>query len=159
MKLVSLSMTDHAVDGQVRPPCARPGLHDLFDSAIRQRGELFVSKQTQDDAFFTHRNCHVPSRAHHSLFHATHALIQRARWDISSRQIADPGRVRPLALIGKIIRQPVLFARDVVQDLREPQRFEPARGSWAQVSLVVVAVDDDGGVLLESGDSALVESC
>src|SRR5439155_4329483 len=37
---------------------------------------------------------------------------------------------------------PVGFAGGVVVDAGKAERFEPRRGSWAHVSLVVVAVDD-----------------
>jgi hypothetical protein len=38
------------------------------------------------------------------------------------------------------VRKPVGLARDVVVDPLEPERLEPARGSWAEVSETVVAV-------------------
>jgi len=44
---------------------------------------------------------------------------------------------------GEVVREPVGFAGDVVVDVLEAERFEPARGSWTHVSGVVVAVDDD----------------
>jgi hypothetical protein len=39
----------------------------------------------------------------------------------------------------------------------EAERFEPPRGSWAEVSLVVVAVDDHRPLAVELDQGALVQ--
>src|SRR6266511_1504532 len=46
---------------------------------------------------------------------------------------------------------------DVVVHAPEPHRLEPPRGSWAEVSLVVVAVDNHRPVAVELARRALVE--
>ena len=46
-------------------------------------------------------------------------------------------------------RQPVELPADVVVHLREPEAFEPPRGSWAQVSGRIPAVDEYGPERIE----------
>jgi hypothetical protein len=58
---------------------------------------------------------------------------------------------------GEVVGEPVGFSGDVVVDVLEAERVEPARGSWAHVSEVVVAVDDDRPVGVERGGRAPVE--
>src|SRR5262249_27387847 len=62
---------------------------------------------------------------------------------VRSGESADTGAAVGLSLEGKPEGAPVRLAGDVVVYASEVHRFEPPRGSWAHVSLVVVAVDDD----------------
>jgi hypothetical protein len=71
--------------------------------------------------------------------------IRRPAGDgIVPSQVTDLGLAGPRSLDGAPVDEPVDLARDVVIDLGEPERFEPARGSCAEVSERVPAVDDDG---------------
>ena len=52
--------------------------------------------------------------------------------------------------------EPVLFPRAIVEHLYETEAFEPPRGSRAQVSLLVIAINNDRAVALETGRRLLV---
>src|SRR5262249_18546960 len=56
-----------------------------------------------------------------------------------------PFRAFPWQAVG----QPIHLPGNVIKDLREAQAFEPRRGPVTEVSLRVMAVDNDGLVLLE----------
>jgi hypothetical protein len=55
------------------------------------------------------------------------------------------------------VGEPVGLAGGVVVDVLEAERFEPTRGSWAQVSDIVVAVDDDRTPSVERARAVSVE--
>ena len=69
-------------------------------------------------------------------------IVQPTGDDVVAGQIANGrfSRSRPLDLAA--IDKPVDLAGDVVVDLAEAQRFEPAPGSCTEVSEGVPAVDD-----------------
>jgi len=70
---------------------------------------------------------------------------------------ADAGAARPLTFDREPIRAPVGFTGAVVVDAREADTLEPPRGSWADVSLVVVAVRDHRKALVELAGRRAVE--
>ena len=69
------------------------------------------------------------------------------------RRVCD---CRPL-LRAEARRTPVGLACDVVVYAGEADAFEPPRGSWAQVSLGVVAVDDHRPLAVERGRRAPIQ--
>jgi hypothetical protein len=69
--------------------------------------------------------------------------------NITSDQIPNLGRVGALPLPRQAVGEPIRLAGNVIKDLRESQAFEPSRSPWAEVSLRVIAVDNDWLVLLE----------
>jgi hypothetical protein len=84
-------------------------------------------------------------------------VVETAGLNVLPSEAPDLRQPGLLSLGGKPVGQPVLFARDVVVDLLEAQRFEPARGSRAEVSYVVPAVDDDRPRLVQAGRGGGVE--
>src|SRR6266540_3829982 len=88
----------------------------------------------------------------YGLPHAGTNVPARTAGDVARRA----GRnVRPR--VRQAVRAPILLAGDVVVHAPEPHRLEPPRGSWAEVSLVVVAVDNHRPVAVELARRALVE--
>jgi len=70
-------------------------------------------------------------------------LIQTARGCVAMGDRADARLTRELSLTGQSRGEPVRFASVVTVDLGVPERFEPPRGSAAQVSINALAIDDD----------------
>ena len=70
---------------------------------------------------------------------------------------ADPRLASLRAFDGEAEAAPVGLAGGVVVDLLEADAFEPRRGSWAHVSLAVVAVDDHRSSLVEAARRFAVE--
>jgi len=50
------------------------------------------------------------------------------------------------------MRQPIGLSRFVVKDLFEAETLEPERGSGSQVSLIVIAMNDCGVLLIQACD-------
>lgn len=69
-----------------------------------------------------------------------------------------PGTIRRgIALYRQTVCEPVFLARDIVGDLGETELLEPPRGSGAEISLIVVAVDEHRPFAVELTLSTLVE--
>ena len=75
--------------------------------------------------------------------------VGRAGGRVGACDVSGPFLVGSFALHGHALRDPVLLSSCVRVDRAEPEGFEPHRGSWAQVSLMVVAVDDDRPACVE----------
>ncbi len=132
------------------------GVHDLHRPS--SRGRLHRADIRHHGTLRT-RLVRTPSapdmQTHRS---AACASVQSANVaQVRSQPPADRRSVGGGAFHGKVVGQPVDLARDVVVDLGEAERFEPARGSWAHVSKSVPAVDDHRPVPVEAGRRGGVE--
>jgi hypothetical protein len=68
-------------------------------------------------------------------------LIQSAFRNIPTNLMLD-GSLSECALSGHTHCNPVGFPRDIIIDFSESSGFEPRRGSCAEVSLIIPAIDD-----------------
>jgi len=89
----------------------------------------------------------VPSSHLHPLLYVANPFPQVAARNILPCYVANMGQCCVCAFLGQTRREPVRFARRVFEDLTETKCFEPPRGSWTYVSLVVVAVHDNRLIL------------
>src|SRR5512132_1637687 len=80
------------------------------------------------------------------LGHLAQAVRQAAGEYIASYTLANAGNSRPFSLRWQAAGLPVYLSRHVVKHLGEAQAFEPPRGSGAQVSTCIVAVDNHRSV-------------
>jgi hypothetical protein len=85
-----------------------------------------------------------------------HPLGQAARYNVVSGELTDGDEV-VVSFDREVVGKPVRLAGRVVVNVLEPERFEPARGSWAHVSDVVVAVGDDRPPPVKPGAAVLVQ--
>jgi hypothetical protein len=76
-------------------------------------------------------------------------VFQLARWEFGTGESADARGVRFLTLGRESGGKPVGLTGHVVRDVVESEGFEQPRCSWAEVSLVVPAVDDDWPAWIE----------
>src|SRR5207245_9535163 len=53
-------------------------------------------------------------------------------------------------------RDPICFSRRVVVHISESHTFEPRRGSWAEVSLVIPAIHDHWPIFVQTGHTRLL---
>src|SRR5205085_9276018 len=83
--------------------------------------------------------------------HVADALLEPAPWNISPCQRAHSRLLCLLSLHRHAVSKPVGLAGRVVVDLGKAERFEPPRGSWTDVSLEVVAVDDHRSIFAQLG--------
>src|SRR4051812_4021153 len=84
-------------------------------------------------------------------------ILQTARHDVAASEVDGARLCRLRTFAGQAAGEPVGLAGDVVVDVLEAERVEPARGSWAHVSETVVAVDDDRLGLVEVCGGGRVE--
>jgi hypothetical protein len=77
------------------------------------------------------------------LPYGIHSVTEAASWDIPPRDAACAIRGNGVSLGWQSTSCPIRFARGVAKDLGKTQADEPPRGSGAQVSLIIVAVNDD----------------
>jgi hypothetical protein len=68
------------------------------------------------------------------LAHRSNAVIQRAADHVVSSKLPGCWRLGVVTFDRQLVGQPVNLARVVIVDVSKSKRFEPARGSWAQVS-------------------------
>jgi hypothetical protein len=118
------------------------GIHHLFDGegGIAVQGTPAKPAQQHPSAA-----CHEPepvSRDEYPLPHLADPLLDPAGHHVVARKPTGGRGINLLAVDRQVVFKPIDLARHVVVDLGEPERFEPARGSWAHVSKRVPAVHD-----------------
>jgi hypothetical protein len=150
LEAVSLHEQGHLLDRNVRAERARARPHHVLDRPIAFSLELGPAEQAEHDALLVHDDTGVPSGGANALSNLVDRLVYPTRRHVAS---SDVGRARVLGVrpLGRQAgRQPVELAADAVVDLGEPESFEPPRGSWAQVSGGVPAVDDYGSTSIQA---------
>ena len=99
----------------------------------------------------------VPAGRLHTLQDLTNAVIEVTDGNITPDKIPNLGRVGALPLSRQAVGEPICLTGNVIKDLCESQAFEPSRSPCAEVSLPVVAVDNDRLVLLERCGGLAIE--
>ena len=137
------------VDRHVRAKRAGTRPHDSLDPLLVSFSELLGPEESQDDALVVDDHARIPSCRRRPFTNRAHGLLQSARRDVpaSHGSRASMRGVRPFRR--EPCRQPVELSADIVVHLPEPEAFEPPRGSWAQVSGHVPAVDEHGPERIE----------
>ena len=111
----------------------------------------------EDDASFVEDEARVPAATVEELAHVGQAIVEAAGRNVGPDVRCDPSSASLHTLEREPGAAPVGLSGHVVVDLLEPERLEPRRGSWAQVSLRVVAVDDHRAAALETLNALAVE--
>ena len=137
------------VDRYVRAKRAGTGPHDSLDPLLVSLSELLGPEESQDDTLVVDDYTRIPSCRRRPFTSRANRLLQSARRDIPASHVSSASTrgVRPFCW--EPCRQPVELSADVVVHLLEPEAFEPPRGSWAQVSGRVPAVDEYGPERIE----------
>jgi hypothetical protein len=126
----------HLVHADIGPIRARGRVHDVLDRRFGRHLEGFATHVAEDDALFVDDDAQVGVQVADSRPEMTGR-------DIADCQLADTRLAGQVAFEWQAVSQPVDLTRDVAVDVAETERFEPPRGSRAQVSLHVLTVDDD----------------
>ena len=139
----------YVVDRYVRAKRAGTWPHDSLDPLLVSLAELLGPEEPQDDALVVDDYTRIPSCRRRPFTSRANRLLQSARRDIPASHVSSASTrgVRPFCW--EPCRQPVELSADVVVHLLEPEAFEPPRGSWAQVSGRVPAVDEYGPERIE----------
>ena len=99
----------------------------------------------------------VPAGRLHTLQDLANAVIEVTHRNVTPDKIPNLGRVGALPLPRQAVGEPICLAGNVIKDLRESQAFEPSRSPWAEISLRVIAIDNDRLVLLERCGGLAIE--
>src|SRR5438034_3968086 len=135
---------------RARPDRARPERHRVFGRDALAGAQCPPAEETLDDAFAVRDDADLPLVAH-AFGDVGDELVGQAPRSIRTGDAPDARAAVGRALERKPERAPVGLARDVVVDAGEAEVFEPRRGSWARVSLGVVAVNDHRPLRVERG--------
>ena len=117
-------------------------LHDSLGSRIRVAFQDSLAEPPEQRAILGEDQGEPVGGAGDPLANGADALVQPGRGHILAEQVLGAGDVGLFPFGGKSVGEPVGLAQHVVVDPGEPQGLEPARGSWAQVSQPIPAVDD-----------------
>jgi len=131
------------IDRHVRAERTRTRPHDSLDRLLVPLPELRGPEKPQDHALVVHDHTRIPSRRRRAFTDRAYRLLQSAGGNIPASDVSrsSPRGVSPFG--GEPGRQPIELSVYVVVYLLEPEALEPPRGSWAQVSGRIPAVDDD----------------
>src|SRR5262249_2613599 len=151
----------HSLNERVRADARTDGArawgHRLLHAAVGVRGEHRTAQPAEHDAVVVDHDACIPARVSHALPTLGEPFVEPARRDVAVGGVARSAFRAPRAFARKPERAPALLPWDEVVDAGKAERFEPHRGSWAHVSLVVVAVDDHRAIPLELARRAFVE--
>jgi hypothetical protein len=126
---------------RARTKRARAERHRVFGPNLPARPQGGAAEETEDDSVAVRDDADLPLLAD-AFGRGGDELVGQARGRVATGDAADAGPAAGVSLEWQPERSPVGLAGDVVVDAGETESFEPRRGSWAQVSLGVVAVDD-----------------
>src|SRR5437660_2110217 len=152
-----LEVLGHRAHLQMWPEGHRTRLHHLLYQSRRTDARRLSVDHAQYDAFCIEDNRKLPLVRSHSSLHVAHALLEPACRNIAQRYIRQTRNVCLLAFARQPGSEPVRLAGLITIDIHESEACEPRRGPCAHVSLVVVAVDDEGSTGVESLGGLAVE--
>jgi hypothetical protein len=120
---------------------ARAERHRVFGSTLLARAQGRAAEKTEDDSFAVRDDADLPVVAD-AFGDGGDEFVGPAHRGVATGERADARPAVGVSVERQPERSPVGLAGDVVVDAGETESFEPRRGSWAQVSLGVVEVDD-----------------
>src|SRR6266511_3674075 len=141
----------HLLDRYVRTERAGTGPYHLLHGLVVSRFELLVPQQSQHDPLLVHHDARVPIDRPNPLADVADPLVERAGRNVLAGHVPGARALRIPALRREPGGDPVQLTGVVVVDLGEPEALEPPRGSWAQVSGRVPAIDDDRPGWIQAG--------
>ena len=97
------------------------------------------------DVLVIDNDVHLPS----ALRHVTEACCQMAGGHVLPYDVTSTEDMLQLAFPRQTAGKPINLAGDIVEHLGEAEALEPPRGSGAQVSDGVVAIDDNRHIALQ----------
>jgi hypothetical protein len=109
----------------------------------------FPAQQPEHNTCAVHNHTPVPTSRLDARRDLTNMVIDMTHWDIASHDLPNVGRARTVALSRQAIGEPIQLAGNVIKNPCKAQAFKPPRGPRAEVSLQVIAVNNNGLILLE----------
>src|SRR5262249_45741636 len=146
----------NGVDAGARPDRVRPRRHRALDGRVVRAVQGAPPEQAEYDLVFVGSDANVPPFGEPAS-HFRNGLVDATCRRLSACDACDARAAVCLSLERETIGSPVGFAGGVVVDAGEADAFEPPRGSWAHVSLVVVAIDDHRPFAIELARGVAVD--
>jgi hypothetical protein len=115
----------------------------LFGGGVRIGRDRVQTKRAEWRILAIDHDAHVPTRSSDAVVDIANAVIQVAGRRVRPREIAGMRDAGLLSFTGQSVCEPVRLACGVAKDLSKTETFEPPRGPRAQVSLIIVAIDDN----------------
>ena len=143
----SIHVSEHLGRGHIGAERARPGLHHVANAARRGTLELGLEHAAEYHALFVDDDARLPCAR--GATGDVHRVVEAAGGHVCPGDVFEVYEARGGSLKGQPVRAPVSLPGGVLVDLAEAEAFEPPRGPWAEVSLEIVAIDDDRVVLTE----------
>jgi hypothetical protein len=138
----------HLASPEIGPERHWGRVHDLLNSALGITVQLLMFDESQDDTVSIHDNERLPSITRGPIPHIAYPVFEPHGRNIAPGDICDARNASVVAFARQPGSEPVSLPRLVSVD-GEPESFEPRRGPRAQISLVVVAIGDDGSARVE----------
>jgi hypothetical protein len=107
-----------------------PRIHDLLDGHLRGTSKRVAADIPQHDAGLVHDHAAFLAGCLYSRLYISETIGETAGWHISAHTIFGTKNVGLFPFCRQATREPVDFARPIVEDLTEPKAFEPPRSSW-----------------------------
>ena len=116
---------------QVGAKRLRAGLRDIPHRAVRGAIQRAGRCSPEKRALVARDQRERVRRTLDCLAYVGYAIGGTAQHDVVAYHTSGDRRAGPFAFERQVVRQPIDLPGRVVIDLGEPERFEPARGSWA----------------------------
>src|SRR5215468_12533630 len=140
--ILSLQMFRRLLESPTRADSGGARLHQFFGGGVRVCDHRVQTQRAERHTPVIDHDAHVPTRSLNAVIDGADAVIQMAGRHVRPRQIAGAWDACLLPFAGKSVGEPIRLAGGVSKDLSKTETFEPPRGPRAQVSLVIVAIDD-----------------
>jgi hypothetical protein len=138
----------HLADPKIRPKGHWCGVHHIFDMALRIGVQQLGCDESQHDAMSIYDDQRLDVTRAETFPHLPHVLLGTRRRNFPRCDIGDSRDTGVFAVARQSSSEPVSFSR-LISVNGEPEAFEPRRGPRAQVSLIVVAVRNDGAARVQ----------
>jgi hypothetical protein len=117
----------------------------------------FTVQQPKDDTLAIHDHALVPTGRLDTLYDLTDTVVEATHRNIAPNDLPNRGYAGTCPLAWQTMGEPICLTGHIIEDPRETQTFKPRRGPGTEVSLPVIAVDNDRLVLPKRGCGLTIE--
>ena len=134
LEFALLELTSQRGEWHVRPDSRGSRLHDFLDASLGLLLEGSLAQPCEQRPLLGYDESEPVGRGLDARPDVADSLVDSRGCDVVAGDVAGARFSCLLAFGRQAAGKPVLLAGDVVEDRLEPERFEPARGSRADVS-------------------------
>ena len=149
LNIVPLEIIRHLANPEIRPERHWPRVHHLLNPALRVALQRLRCDESQHDTISIYGNYRFRCVHRRAIPDIADTVFKSRRRNITRGDIPEPRNAGVVALARQSGSKPVGLPRLIPID-GKPESLEPRRGPCAHVSLVVMAVGNDGSAGVES---------